>query len=149
MLKTILVTILAVVSSNAMAEWVEVDGDDVMSLTIYADPSTIIKRGNMVIISVLYDYKTIQHDDKLPPFLSNIYQEEYDCNELRTKSITSSDFSKNMGTGVEKNTDDLINGEWSSIEPDSHGEALWEFACKKNRKHEHPTIFERIKKAVK
>ena len=89
MLKTILVTILAVVSSNAMAEWVEVDGDDVMNLTIYADPSTIIKRDSMVIISVLYDYKKIQRDDNLPPFLSNIYQEEYDCNELRTKSITS------------------------------------------------------------
>ena len=149
MLKTILVTILAVVSSNAMAEWVEVDGDDVMNLTIYADPSTIIKRDSMVIISVLYDYKKIQRDDNLPPFLSNIYQEEYDCNELRTKSITSSDFSKNMGKGVEKNTDKEINGEWNSIEPDSHGEALWEFACKKSRKLEHPTIFERIEKAVK
>lgn len=149
MRKVILVLLLAVVSSSAMAEWVEVGSDDAMNLTIYADPSTIIKRGSMEIISVLYDYKRIQHDENLPPFLSTISQEEYDCNELRTKDITSSDYSNNMGKGVEKNNDDEINSEWNSIEPDTNGEALWEFACKKERKIEFPTLIERIEKAVK
>jgi len=46
MYKVILMMLLAVVSSSAMAEWVEVDTSD--DSTYYANPNTIRKSGNKV-----------------------------------------------------------------------------------------------------
>jgi hypothetical protein len=46
MRRLILSVLLAVVSSSAAAEWVEVGRAD--TITAYADPATIRKAGNMV-----------------------------------------------------------------------------------------------------
>jgi hypothetical protein len=46
MRKLILILLLAVLSSSAMAEWIKVGAND--NSTIYADPATIRKEGNMV-----------------------------------------------------------------------------------------------------
>ena len=48
MKKLLLILLLAVVTSSAMAEWVEFTEDDEETLTVYADPDTIQKTGNIV-----------------------------------------------------------------------------------------------------
>lgn len=51
--KAILMILLAVVSSSAVAEWVQFGGNE--TITIYVDPATIHKAGNMVKMWFLYD----------------------------------------------------------------------------------------------
>jgi len=48
MKKLLLILILAIVSSSAIAEWFEVDTRRRVGLTAYADPTTIRKSGNKV-----------------------------------------------------------------------------------------------------
>ena len=55
---------LAVMSSSAMAEWVEVSKsgektEETNFITVYADPDTIQKIGNKAKMWVLIDYKKI------------------------------------------------------------------------------------------
>jgi len=74
--KAILIMLLAVVSSSAMAEWVSLGESGDKTLTNYADPATIRKSGNRVKMWSLYDFKTVQ-----VRFRSVRLQIEYDCKE--------------------------------------------------------------------
>jgi len=56
MRKAILAILLAVASSSAAAEWVEVDSDE--TLTFYINPTTIRRDGNLVRMWELLEYKT-------------------------------------------------------------------------------------------
>jgi len=124
--KAILILLLAVVSSSAMAEWVKVSEDKLV--TAYADPSTIRKLGDKVKMWALWDYSTAQEGDS-KPYMSTRVQKEFNCKEETTRQIYASAFTDNMGRG------DLINNEggreWEPIAPRTHDEALWKFACGK------------------
>ena len=77
--------LLAVVSINAMAEWVEVGVNDFIGSTFYADTETISKSGNKVKMWVMYDYKTA-HDvvgDNFGKYMSTKNHNEYDCKEAK------------------------------------------------------------------
>lgn len=80
MRKTLLLILLAVVSSSVSAEWVEVGGSDTENFTSYADPATIRKSDNMVMMWSLLDYDTAHvHEGKT--YLSIKAQFEYDCKD--------------------------------------------------------------------
>jgi hypothetical protein len=79
MRKMILILLLAVVSSNAMAEWVAVNRSKYA--TGYANPATIVKDGNIAKMWSLVDCKTITRFIGGPPFMSIKSQEEFDCKE--------------------------------------------------------------------
>jgi len=74
--KAILIMLLAVVSSSAMAEWVKVSEDKLV--TAYADPTTIRKLGDKVKMWALWDYSTAQEDDS-KPHMSTRVQKEFNC----------------------------------------------------------------------
>jgi len=61
MYKAILLMLLAVVSSSAMAEWVEVDGTSNLEIgtSVYVDP-TFHKSGNKVTLLELINFTTAQ-----------------------------------------------------------------------------------------
>jgi len=46
MKKLLLTLMLAVVSSSAIAEWIEVSSSDDLGITVYSDPAILIKSGN-------------------------------------------------------------------------------------------------------
>ncbi|MCH6585257.1 MAG: hypothetical protein IH810_05440, partial [Proteobacteria bacterium] len=58
--KVILMILLAVVSSSAMAEWVEVAESEAGTFIAYAESATIQKTDNIVNMWVLIDYNTTQ-----------------------------------------------------------------------------------------
>ncbi len=126
--KAILMILLAVVSSSAMAEWVKVGVSTDKNTTIYADPSTIRKLGDKVKMWVMWDHLTAQEGDS-KPHMSTRVQKEFNCKEETTRQIYASAFTDNMGRG------DLINNEggreWEPVAPRTHDEALWKFACGK------------------
>ena len=96
MYRAILVMLLAVVSSSAMAEWVAIAAAD--GIISYANPATIRKSGNKVKMWSLIDFNSVQEDagDK---FLSSKSQNEYDCKEERIRTLYFSWHSENMGDG--------------------------------------------------
>ncbi len=88
--KAILMILLAVVSSSAMAEWVKVSEDKLV--TAYADPTTIRKLGDKVKMWALWDYSTAQEDDS-KPYMSVRIQNEYNCKEETDRQIYATTFS--------------------------------------------------------
>lgn len=129
MSKVILTVILAVVSSNAMAEWVRVGRTDNATRTIYANPSTISKNGNIVKMWSLQDFKTPQISPG-NPFLSYKELNAYDCRGDRARRLSLSFYSENMGGGNTVFTNSTPDG-WEPLAPDSVGETLLQEACRK------------------
>jgi hypothetical protein len=128
MRKAILMTLLAVVSSSAVAEWVAVGGNDLSST--YVDPATILKVGDKVKMWHLVDFNAVQVKPTGKRYLSEKLQYEYDCTEERARMLSFLSHSGNMGGGV------MVEGDWhprkwEPIPPDSVVDYLRKFACGK------------------
>ena len=59
-------------------EWLQVSKDVETGQTVYVDPDTIRRNGDMVEMWALYDYKTAQPTAG-DAFLSSKVQNEYNC----------------------------------------------------------------------
>lgn len=128
MSKTILMLLLAVVSSGAVAEWINVSTDESGS-SIYADPATIQKVGNRVKMWVLFDYRkaTLDAGDRI---MSIRKHEEYDCKETQVRLLYISKHSGRFTEGKMVYLNDIPNNEWVPVAPDSILEDLWKYACR-------------------
>lgn len=128
MSKTILMLLLAVVSSGAVAEWINVFTDESGS-SIYADPTTIQKVGNRVKMWVLFDYRkaTLDAGDRI---MSIRKHEEYDCKETQVRLLYISKHSGRFTEGKMVYLNDIPNNEWVPVAPSSILEDLWKYACR-------------------
>src|ERR1700675_4391658 len=97
MRKVIFMILLVIVSSSAAAEWV-LAGRNVAT-TLYTDPATVRKAGNMVKMWELIDLKTAQFSTEGRPYMSSTSQSEYDCKEGRTRILYFTLHSENLGRG--------------------------------------------------
>jgi hypothetical protein len=127
MRNTILMMLLSVVSSNAMAEWIDVGGNDYS--TIFADPATIRKVGNYEEMLNLYDTDIAEVVGNIS-FKSSKSLDEYDCKGKRSRTLAFYWYSGNMGKGkiLYSNTD---ANNWNPDAPKSISEILWKIACGK------------------
>jgi hypothetical protein len=104
-------------------------GED--GLTVYVDPDTIRRNGNLVKMWLLYDYnsKTTQTQER-GSIVSAKTQCEYECLEERFRTHAMLEYSGNMGEGklVFTNTD---VGNWAPILPGSIVQLEWQRACGK------------------
>ena len=128
MRKVLLMMLLAIVSGNAMAEWVKVSVDK--GNADYADPSSIRKSGNTVKMWTLSDFKTPQTVASYT-FLSSKRQAEYDCKGEQHRVLSFDWLSKNMGKGpvIFSKSD---TGKWEQVPPNSVAHSMWQLACEKN-----------------
>lgn len=125
MYKIIFMTLLTMVSCNAIAEWVELDRSEIQ--TSYANPSTIDISGSKIKLWLLSNYKTPhKYDGK--SFFSIQSQNEYDCNEAQFRMLEYSLLSGKMGAGevIQHNTN--VN-KWQQISKGSVDEIFWNAAC--------------------
>ena len=83
--KALLMGLLAVVSSSAVAKWVEIGGNE--SATAYADLATIEKAGNLVKMWDLLDFKVVQARPYGTPYRSQKTRQEYDCKAERARIL--------------------------------------------------------------
>lgn len=128
MWKSILMALLAIVSTGALGEWTEVERKHSEGITRYVDAATIQRTENMVKMVNLIDYQIAREavDDK---FLSIKVVQEYDCNEVKKRILAFNTYSGNMGKGGVLYADSLPN-EWEIVSsPGSIGLTLWEIAC--------------------
>lgn len=79
MRKIILMLLLAIVSSNAMAEWVQIGGYG--GAAIYTDSSNIQKEDNIVRMWILHNYYIAHRGAGGKTYLSVDEQDEFDCKE--------------------------------------------------------------------
>jgi hypothetical protein len=118
---------LSAASCGVVAAWVEV-GDNEKS-TVYADPATIRRTGSMVKMWYLMDFKQLQVKS-VPPMFSSKDFSEYDCKEVRARTLYFHNASENMGGGDIVFSNDTPDN-WRPIPPESIRERLWNFACGK------------------
>ncbi|TKS60240.1 MAG: hypothetical protein EWM73_03157 [Nitrospira sp.] len=134
-----LVTLLFLSSVPAYAEWVAVEKNYLLPglRTVYVDPDTIRREGNLVTMWQLIDFKWMQGNQGIGPlgfgphrFLSTKTHKQFDCAETRLRLLAFTEFSGRMGTGIP--ADGYVDkGNWISVEPESINQALWEVACGK------------------
>jgi hypothetical protein len=119
------------VSSSAEAGWVEIAASSEKSLTLYSDPATIRKNGNIVKMWDLTDFKTAQEEPNYGRYLSSKVHGEYDCKKERWRILYFSLHSGNMGGGAVIRSDSKPDI-WSPVAPASSiSTSLWKIACRK------------------
>jgi len=132
MTRLLLITLLVLSHGPAYAEWVVVAKDITEDgATTYADPDTIRRKGKLVKMWVLFDFKTVQTVPGVS-FLSSMLQEQFDCADERTRTVWLMRYSGNMGTG-DIGFEDDGEQKWRPVPPWTVDEALWTFACAKQR----------------
>ena len=129
MKKTVLMLLLAAMSTGAMAEWVPVGGGG--DLDGFADPSTRRKNGNNVNMWALSNFKVPQKVGSAK-YRSYKELEEYDCAGMRTRNLSITLYSEPMGKGNVVFTSDSPEN-WIHVTPDTVGEVFWEVACGKTK----------------
>ena len=134
MKRALLITLLVLSGGPAYADWVAVEKDYLMPglQTVYIDPNTIHREGNLVTMGQLIDFTGMQGNPRGPTrFLSTKTHKQFDCAEDRVRLLAFTEFSHRMGTGIR--ADGLVDKDnWLSIKPESINKALWEVACNKN-----------------
>ena len=127
MRKAILILLLAVVSGNAGAGWANVGSNE--TTTVYVDPTIMRRKGNMVEMRYLVDFKTVQTMAGMS-FISTTTQYEYDCKEEQARTLSLSFYAGNMGGGEVIHSDSHPS-KWAPIPPGPIGERLRKLACGK------------------
>lgn len=126
-------TALLVLSSGlACANWVAVEKNNQLagSMTVYVDPDTIHRKGDLVMMWQLIDYKTMQGGRSPSRFSSMKMQKQFDCVEARVRLLRATVYWGNMGTG-DPTEAYIEQSNWTLVAPDSVDQALWEVACNK------------------
>ena len=123
-----LITLLVLSSGPAYAEWVVVGSTD-DGMMAYADPDTIRRKGEMVIMWSLFDFQIMQYVEGIPS-LSKKGQSEYDCAEERLRLLALVEYAGNLEKGKVVYTDSIAQP-WQPIVPRSVDHALWKVACGK------------------
>jgi hypothetical protein len=126
-----LITSLLLSSVPAYAEWVAVEKDYLLPglQTVYLDPDSIRREGNLVTMRQLINFKWMQGSARGPTrFLSTETHKQFDCAEKRLRLFAFTEFSGRMATGISANGY-VDKGNWISVEPESINQALWEVGC--------------------
>jgi hypothetical protein len=128
-----LITLLFLSTVPAYAEWMAVEKDYLLPglRTVYIDPDTIHRKGNLVTMWQLVDFKWMQGNGRgAHRFFSTEAHKQIDCAKKRLRFLSFTEFSRHMGTGI--SADGYVDtGNWLPVEPESINQALWEVACGK------------------
>lgn len=126
MRKFVVMMVLVMMSSSAMAEWIEIMRST--TRTDYVDLSSIRKVGNKAKIWALIDYSTPRLINNSVN-LSMAYLVEVDCNEDVSRGLEMLFYPKNMGAGELTNSFDIDNSKWTPNVPGTVGELQFKIAC--------------------
>ncbi len=126
-----LVVMLLILSTGPVyAEWMTVEKRDQGEMSVYVDPDTIRRKGDVVEFWVLIDFETTQTDPK-PPHMSVKSQREIDCTKKRVRLLAMTAFSGNMGSGKVVHSYSDVNDQGIPIERGSVAETLQNVVCGK------------------
>ncbi|TKS60034.1 MAG: hypothetical protein EWM72_01719 [Nitrospira sp.] len=139
MKRLLLITLSLLSSGPVYAEWVAIEKEYQSPglQTVYIDPDTIRREGNLVTIWQLTDYVWMQGNAGfgrfgLDPsrFSSTKTHKQFDCVNKRLRLLAYAEFLRHMGTG-RRNDGYVDKDNWLPVEPESINQALWKVACSK------------------
>jgi len=129
----LLITLPLLSCGTACAEWVSVADkveEGLTQYTVYVEPDTLRRNGDVVELSALIDFTTTQTTPS-PPHLSVRSRSQLDCAKERIRLLALTAFSGNMGSGEVVFSDSASNDQGISVEPGSVAESLWKVVCGK------------------
>jgi hypothetical protein len=123
-----LITLLMLNTGPASAEWMAIGSSESLGgYTVYVDPDTIRRNGDLVKVWSLTDYTTLQTvADR--SFLSSKAHIEFDCAEERQRELAMTWFSGKMGNGNGVWIS-FVETPWRPVTAGSVGQGVWNFAC--------------------
>ena len=121
------VFLLLAMAGSACAEWTRVGGNELFRA--YVDASSIVGIGNLVTISTLNDYSTLQTTTDGPAYMSSVVWLEFDCVWRWRRQLTATNFSGAMGSGTAVFSHDGSRFPIGPVERGSIGEKKWMVAC--------------------
>ena len=122
----IVLAFLVMLEGSAYAGW-EVVAASETGMTVYIDRTTIHRDMYVVTMSVLHDYQVPERLSS-GSFLSLTAQQQYDCGEARSRTVSAVVFTEHMGNGTVLYSG-AGNDTWQPITPMSINNALWQTAC--------------------
>ena len=123
---------LILVHEPVRAEWLAIDNryQSPGLQTVYIDPDTLRKEGDLVTVSALIDWAWMQGNRSPTRFYSTKITKQFDCTEKKVRTLAATDFYGHMGTG------EVIGGgghsseaHWVAIAPGTLNQGFWEAAC--------------------
>ena len=113
----------------AQAEWVKLVSAGEGEVTVYVDPASIKREGNVVEFSALFDYATVRTLSGAP-FQSATMQEEIDCAGRQSRTLAVSSHSEPMAGGHIVSTATGGYLPWTPIDPQGIVATIFKFVCK-------------------
>jgi hypothetical protein len=133
MIQAVLTAILVFSGGLAYGGWVSLGGNEKVGLTVYVDPATMDRKGDVATIGILYDFKTPQTKEGTISFHSATMQRQYDCAKERTRLLEITKYSDQMGSGPVVANSNFDQPEWEPVGPLEYGtiaKDLWTLACR-------------------
>ena len=133
MTRLLLITLLVLSHGPVYAEWVAVEKkyQTPDRQTVYIDPATIRRDGNLVTLVILIDWTWMQGNYVgTPRFLSTTTHKQFDCAAKRLRLLAFTEYYGRMATGRAA-VGYVDQDNWLPVEPESLNHALWEVACGK------------------
>lgn len=127
-----LITLVVLNGAPAYGEWVAIEKEYLVPglRTVYVEPDTMRREGNLVTIWQLIDFKWMQGNlNRSHRFLSTKTHKQFDCAEGRVRLLAFTEFSRPMGTGIPANGY-VDKDTWLPVEANSVNQALMEVACR-------------------
>ena len=122
--KTLLLSLLLLVTASAWAEWVKVN--ETSKEKYYIDPSTIRKDGAMRKFWAIKDFKQFNSSG----WMSMRFRQEYDCKEERYRALSASSYAEPMAGGTAMFTNNFEKPDsWTDIPPGTDAAAIMKFVC--------------------
>jgi hypothetical protein len=131
--KLVITLALTLISSSAVAaEWMQIPNASDNSFNLHLNMEEVTNSGNKAKMWVMYDSTSAQALASGEKYLSVKMLNEYDCKEIKSRTIFYSWHSENMGAGISISTKDSPKAKWKPILPRSDGKISQRIACLKN-----------------
>ena len=132
MKRMIQIALIVLMCTPAYAEWKQVETKNQLPgmRTMYIDPDTMKKEGNLVTVWELIDYNGMQGGRGPGAYSSKKIHVQFDCAKEQLQFLSIKDYSDNMGAG------EAVGGvkggdDWEAVKSTSIHHAVWEVVCKK------------------
>lgn len=118
--------LLGIMSTNAAADWVRVYSND--KLVAFADSSSIRKKGNILKVLSLFDFKAENVLTDGESYNSIIRETEFNCKDNQQRMISFSIHSGKMGKGkmLESGSDPQ---DWKPVSKEAVAVEMRDYAC--------------------
>ena len=131
--KLLITLALTLISSSVVAaEWMQIPNASDNAFNLHLNMEEVTNSGNKAKMWVMYDSTSAQALASGEKYLSVKMLNEYDCKEIKSRTIFYSWHSENMGAGISISTKDSPKAKWKPILPRSDGKISQRIACLKN-----------------